>query len=324
MISVIVPVYNVEKYIEKCLDSILCQSYSELEILVVDDESTDGSGAICDRYTKKDSRFQIYHKKHGGLSEARNFGLRHAAGEYVAFVDGDDFIDEDMYEELLRGMDEFTDIVTCGINNFFPAQMHVRNTVSYKAHTYTEYSNCEAVRELFFSKVISFSSCDKLIRKRLFDGILYPKGKICEDLPVVYRLVTKSRKVVNIGKSKYNYVYRADSISRKPFYPGKMHYVLFSKDILSDIIENYSGLKKEATAWYINNVITVLENIADSSEPEQCASFQIKLNRILLRYIIEIYINPYIPEERKHYYFEFIKKGRYYKTTGSVVFRWNR
>lgn len=312
MISVIVPVYNVEKYLNKCLDSILCQSYSELEILLVDDGSTDRSGALCDRYAKKDSRVQVYHKKHDGASEARNFGLRHVTGEYVAFVDGDDFIDEDMYEELLRGMDNETDIVTCGINNLFPATMHIRNSVSYKTHTYSEYSNYEAVRELFLSKVISFSSCDKLFRKHLFDGIHYPKGKICEDLPVVYRLVTKSKKVVNIGKAKYNYIYRANSVSRKPFYPEKMYFVIFSKYILTDIIHNYSSIKKEATAWYINNIIAILENIAVASNTEQNAEFEIKLNRMLLYHLIDILINPYISEERKLYYLEFIKKGKYF------------
>lgn len=121
MISIIVPVYNVEKYVRKCLDSVVNQAYKDLEILIVDDGSTDGSGKICDEY-KKDDRVKVFHTENRGLSAARNYGIDRAHGEWIGFVDSDDWIEPDMYEVLLKSaLETDADIVECGV--------------------YTEYSN---------------------------------------------------------------------------------------------------------------------------------------------------------------------------------------
>ena len=116
MISIIVPVYNVESYLRKCLDSILAQTYRDLEILVVDDGSTDGSGAICDEYAGKDDRIKVFHTENKGLSCARNLGLDSANGDWIGFVDSDDWIELDMYEVLLRKAEKTgADVVECGV-----------------------------------------------------------------------------------------------------------------------------------------------------------------------------------------------------------------
>lgn len=120
LISVIVPVYNVEEYIEQCVNSIRAQTYTNLEIILVDDGSKDSSGLICDKLAQEDARIHVIHKPNGGVSSARNAGLDYAHGEYIAFVDGDDYIDATMYEKLLYKMDEDTDIVFCYLQRFYP------------------------------------------------------------------------------------------------------------------------------------------------------------------------------------------------------------
>lgn len=120
LISVIVPVYNVETYLEQCVNSIRAQTYSNLEIILVNDGSKDNSGRICDRLAQEDGRIHVIHKENGGVSSARNAGLDYAHGEYIAFVDGDDYIDETMYEKLLGKMEEDTDIVFCYLQSFYP------------------------------------------------------------------------------------------------------------------------------------------------------------------------------------------------------------
>jgi len=302
LISVIVPVYNVKEYLNKCLESIIYQTYSNLEILIVDDGSTDGSENICEMYARKDIRVRVFHQQHKGLSEARNLALKYASGEYVACVDGDDYIEKDMYESLVENMDDEIDIVTCGVNNLFPKSINMKNYVSYKTHVRTKYNNYEAVRELIGGNAISFSSCDKLFRHYLFDGIWYPSGKVCEDLPVIYTLIRRSRNVVNIGKAKYNYVYRENSISRRSFYKGKLNFAIFAKDIAVDIRERYPDLTKEAMAFYFNNVVVVLENILNSSNCDDFNKIEKKLRKIILKNVINILRNPFISHERKQYY----------------------
>lgn len=302
LISVIVPVYNVEKYLRRCLDSILAQTYSNLEVIVVDDGSTDNSGVICNEYAKKDIRIQVFHQKNKGLAETRNFALKYATGKYIACVDSDDYIELDMYESLLEKMDDEIDIVTCGVNNLFPQEMYMRNYVSYKTYTCRKYNNYEAIRELFFGNIISFSSCDKLFRKSLFEGIKFPAGKVCEDLPVLYELIKKSRNVVNIGKAKYNYMYRINSISRQSFYRNKVYFAVFAGNIVKDVKLRYPKLLKEAIAWYINNVAVVLEEITNSPNRADYYDLEKRLRKLILKEIFKILKNPYISKERKQYY----------------------
>ena len=120
-ISIIVPVYNVEKYLKKCIDSIVNQTYKNLEIILVDDGATDRSGEICDELAKLDNRIKVYHKKNGGLSDARNYGVERATGSYVGFVDSDDYIDAEMYEKLYEAITkEAADVAECNLKIVYP------------------------------------------------------------------------------------------------------------------------------------------------------------------------------------------------------------
>lgn len=202
LISIIIPVYNVKRYVGKCLDSIMRQKYENLDIVVVDDGSSDDSGEICDNLVKKDERIRVFHKKNGGLSDARNFGLKKAKGDIVAFVDGDDFVSEDyvsaMYEEMTRNN---VDVVVCGYNLVKPKK-EVMSGKEAAAKLLTQQENIDIV------------AWNKLYKKSLFvdNNIWFPKGKKHEDTLTTYKVLSKARRVVYLDEVLYCYVEREGSI----------------------------------------------------------------------------------------------------------------
>lgn len=310
LISVIVPVYNVKNYLHRCIDSIINQTYANLEIILIDDGSTDGSGQICDSYQSMDKRIKVYHKKNGGLSSARNLGLNKAVGEFVGFVDSDDYIKEDMYESLHNQMEDYVDIVCCGTVLLFPAAMCRKPELYGKAQKSVIYSNYEAVKELLLLKNLDFSSCNKLYRRELFQGVRFPERKICEDYPVIYELMKKSRNIVSNGKIKYCYCYRADSISKQEFKIRRMSYVLFTRDIMKDVIKNYPKLRKCAEALYIRSVVDTISYIQKCIHRDRYEYIRRRLRKLLLVMYGNILLNQYIPERTKKRAFRLIcQKG---------------
>ena len=193
MISVIVPVYNVELYLRKCLDSIVNQTYRDIEILVIDDGSIDGCGRICDEYAEKDGRIRVFHTENRGLSCARNLGLDNAHGEWIGFVDSDDWIEMDMYENAINGIGD-ADILCF-------------------QKTEGTYSGLEALY-MFINNEISAFIWKKLYRKELFENISFPDGRISEDRATIYLLLHKAKTVRCKNIHGYHYAIRQGSITR--------------------------------------------------------------------------------------------------------------
>ncbi len=207
MISVIVPVYNVELYLGKCLDSLLAETFTDLEILVIDDGSTDRSGGICDRYSESDKRVRVFHTENRGLSAARNLGLDHARGEYIGFVDSDDWIDPEMYALLLNKAEETgADIVECGV---FRESVHESREICVNQ---TLLSGIPAVETLIFGG-IKAQVWNKLWKRTLFDEIRFPEGRCFEDVATTYKLILNAN-IVGIPQSCYHYLQRDSSISQ--------------------------------------------------------------------------------------------------------------
>lgn len=208
LISVIVPVYNIKGYIEKCIESLIGQTYSDLEIILVDDGSSDGSGQICDRYAEQDSRVMALHKENGGLSDARNYAIDRAHGDLLAFVDGDDWIHPQMYELMLGVMElQAADVVTCLFeqqNENFAKQSYEQSELNLKFLT-----GAEALSNIGIPLVVAWN---KIYKKEIFDNIRYPKGKLHEDEYVIHRIFYKCRKIAVINKPLYFYTVRNDSI----------------------------------------------------------------------------------------------------------------
>lgn len=215
LVSVIVPVYNVEKYLKKCVESIVTQTYQNLEIILVDDGSTDASGQMCDGWIAKDDRIVVIHKPNGGLSDARNAGLNIAQGSYYAFIDSDDYISTDMIETMLdSAKNNSCEIAVCNMNRF-----------SEKENYAPFYFPADDETVLFgkerYETLKQPSVCNKLFQAKLFDGIRFPKGKYYEDTFIYHELVYRAKNVVLTGKDSYWYLLREDSIVGCPQYTNR-------------------------------------------------------------------------------------------------------
>lgn len=212
-ISVIVPVYNVETYLKQCVDSILKQSYRQLEIFLVDDGSTDRSPQICDDYRKADDRVRVIHKPNGGLSSARNAGIEAASGEYLSFIDSDDTIHPDFYRVLKDTADRTgSDIVQCAIERVRQPAAEWRECDLEKTEC-REFSGEEALRQFYGTEFVDFkSSCNKLFRSKLFAQLRYPEGKIYEDRWIAAQLYLSVSKVVYLRAPMYFYLVNENGI----------------------------------------------------------------------------------------------------------------
>lgn len=219
LISIIVPVFRVEPYIKRCVDSILAQTYSNIEVILVDDGSDDGCPAICDEYKKKDSRVVVVHKPNGGLSSARNAGIRIAKGKYIGFVDSDDAIEADMYEFLWKKCQEHqADIGIVGFEKWDGVTPYCEYTESTKETVYSgkemrraflRVDNPEAYVEVW----------SRLYKKELLEDTFFTEGVINEDVDFSYRVFLKCDKVVVSDAQKYKYVISNTSITRNAFSP---------------------------------------------------------------------------------------------------------
>ena len=214
VLSIIVPVYKVEKYLCKCVESILSQTYSNLEIILVDDGSLDGCPSICDAFALRDSRVKVIHKENGGLSSARNAGLDVATGEYIGFVDGDDYIDPKMYEKLYSVLvEDEADMAVCNFQFVDSKENPLRRPTPVPTGTY---SGREALAFLQNKNYGPFvSACNKLFSKSLFTISRFPVGKLNEDNLTAYKRICECNKVSMISDSLYFYRQRPDSIMHR-------------------------------------------------------------------------------------------------------------
>lgn len=303
LLSVIIPVYNVAPYLAKCLDSVLSQTYMNLEIIIIDDGSTDGSGQICDVYQAENKQILTFHVEHGGTSRARNLGMYHARGEYIGFVDGDDYIDLDMYEDMLFEMeDDSVDIVTCGRYVSYPVETHMRERLGYSAAKRIRINNEKAIEELLKCIRFSFSVCDKVFRRKLFDHVVFPEGRTCEDVPVTYMLFKKCRNVVHCGKPKYHNYHRENSTSRHDFYYRRVDQALFAGDICKDIRTVYPRLAKQAEAMYVEHIVCTIQCIRGCKHRHKYKQIERRLVSALRHMSIWILSNPNITQEKKWEY----------------------
>ena len=209
-ISIIVPVYNVEKYLKECIESILSQTYKNIEIILIDDGSTDNSGKICDEYLKKDSRVKVIHKENGGLSDARNTGIEIASGKYIGFVDSDDYIAKDMYDFLYQNIKRENAEIS-GCNRFLVYENKIE--IYGKKECYEVMDSQRAIEMLCTIGYIGVSAYTKLYEAKLFKDIRYPKGKINEDMYTTYKLFDKANRIVYDATPKYYYRQRSGSIT---------------------------------------------------------------------------------------------------------------
>lgn len=287
LISIIVPVYNVEKYLEKCVDSIINQTYKNLEIILVDDGSPDNSGKMCDELAKKDSRIKVYHKENGGLSDARNYGVQKAQGTYVGFVDSDDYIHEKMYEELYKAIKKSgTQIVECGVTRVYKNSLRPH----YEGEDYfLVLDKKEYLKEFLVNKRLYGSAWCKLLHIDLAKKIEFPVGKVYEDTFYTLELLKNVDKYTLISGNYYYYYMRENSITTRPFSQKDMDFIEIMDKIREYTLSYYPEYKDildiRLSFAYLSifNQIIKLNNYKEVSEYRQLKEKIIRIRRAILK-----------------------------------------
>ncbi len=244
-ISIIVPIYNLEKYLSACIDSLLSQTYQSIEILLVNDGSTDNSGEICDAAALKDSRIYVIHRVNGGAAMARNDALDVASGSIITFVDGDDIVSPDYVESLYEDMiNNDADISCCSWQDVEEGDTPDFNIT--KPVDMQHWTRDMALEKLLYQEEINASMWCKMFRAPLFDGIRFPKGNLYEDLAIIYKIFSRANKVTFRDHPTYHYLLRGQGTTLTTFSKGKMDLVDVCDELLAYIEENFPHLKSAA------------------------------------------------------------------------------
>lgn len=253
LISIIVPVYKVEPYLRKCIDSILGQTYKNLEIILVDDGSPDSCGAICDEYAASDTRVRVIHKENGGLSSARNAGLNVASGKFIGFVDSDDWCALDMYEYLYNAMQESSaDIVICG---HYEVTGENLKHIGVKGEILLD--RTEAMIMLLTDKEITNYVCNKLYPANLFANIRFPEGRVYEDIAVMYKLFEKADRILILPEARYYYVQRKSGIVKNHTMKNAMDFFEVQRERYETLRGIYPQTLALQQAGYMNGIYLV-------------------------------------------------------------------
>lgn len=292
LISVVVPVYNVEKFLPVCIESIIKQSYSNLEIILVDDGSSDSSPEICDKYKELDDRIKVIHKENGGLSDARNVGLNEAKGEYITFVDSDDYLGRDFISIAVeKCQEEDADICIC---DYISVEENQNLCIQREKRIEKIYSNKECLINIYNPAIhgMEFVAWGKLYKTNLFkeNKILYPKGKIHEDTFTTYKVIYNAKKIVLVDYLGYYYRKRSGSIMNVHFNKKRLvmsdatreacEFFLLNKEIeLFDYAVNYH-VKTSLNLYYqIRKAVDCDEKIEKSYKKKMQEEFRYYLKK---------------------------------------------
>ena len=308
VISIVVPVYNVEAYIRRCLDSIINQSMKEFEVLVVDDGSTDNSGKICDEYALKDLRIKVYHQKNGGIARARNFGLKKARGKYIMFIDSDDYVEKD-FCLVPYGLAEKNnaDIV---IFNHWHVDLQ-GNKIQRKKAKIDDGSVDKGLAINLITEFVTVVVWNKLYKKELFDNVVFPDGFLYEDNAVTYKLILLSKKIYYTNQELYFHCCREGSVSSTLNHQDfiEMYYVMYNElrnlkypfkvsvDILLVSLRylTYYGLNSK----YSKKCIEILDGFNNYSEVNletRILLFIYKTNKTLFNFVCFLFCKRHHPE----------------------------
>lgn len=270
MISIIIPVYNAKDYLRRCLDSILEQTYTDWEALLIDDGSTDGSGNICDEYASKDNRFKVSHRENKGVSAVRNVGLAYASGEYIVFVDSDDFVHKDMLRwqyNMLK--DNNADLVITGYEFAYDDTI-----ANISVNEKVQVLDSEGAINKILENQQFCSPWTKLYKKELFENVKYPEGEIYEDLMTAFEIFMAAEKIVYQNIPFYNYFQACVSITRSEFSYSKLDEVKALRKQYEFIDVNFPKLADEARFKYVNNVFGHIINLVTKEDEIGVAKYQ--------------------------------------------------
>jgi glycosyltransferase involved in cell wall biosynthesis len=267
-ISVIIPFYKVEKFAERCIRSVLEQTFTDFELILVDDGSPDNCGKICDEFAKKDKRIKVFHTENRGLSAARNLGIEKATGEYISFIDGDDAVAPDYLEYLYKLVNEYdVDISTCVLRSL----IYRPSTNDFEMRAVPERDDAlvatqeEALKLMLSDRYDLIASMAKLYKREILAGISYPVGQLYEDVNTSYKTYLKAKQIV-IGKGyKYLYTVRQDSISHSAFIKKDLDLLRATDEMCAEIVSKYPKLKNVAATNRARSIILLFGKMVRSS-----------------------------------------------------------
>lgn len=281
LISIIVPVYNTEQYLDKCVDSIVNQTYTNLEIILIDDGSPDNCGAICDEYAKKDSRIKVIHKSNGGLSSARNAGLDVANGNYITFVDSDDMVESQMYEKMMENIQlTHVDICMCGCK-IVNEQGDLLLEDNFKNKVY---NIDEIIKDIILP--LKTASWNKLFSKEIIGFVRFPEGKIHgEDLIFILKCLTSKTTISTINGAYYRYIKHPSSITTSKFSNRSFDEVYCKDQAYKIIEEKFPIYKEKARVWCFRARMNVMRHIYKEKEIKEYSQELIQYKK----YVIDNY-----------------------------------
>jgi glycosyltransferase involved in cell wall biosynthesis len=276
ILSVIVPVYNKEKYIHACLESILNQTFTDFELILVNDGSTDGSAEICEHFARLDKRVSVAHQTNKGVSAARNTALLHSSGKYIGFVDCDDTLESDMYETLIDNAVNYSaDVSVCGVKKEISGKIELFYGTKKTKIYHTEEALAGLLKKEFLRSVYDKIYEAGIAKKVMFEGAIY------EDILYNFSVLQKAKKVVFEDVIKYNYIVRDNSVSMSKFNPKYMDTISVSKKMLETCGDQYPGLLNEALNFDLVVNISLLNTILLSGKNKHPTEYNIVTRNLL-------------------------------------------
>lgn len=303
LISIIVPVYNTIEYLPKCVESLTSQTYTNLEILLVDDGSTDGSGQVCDELAGKDARIRVLHKENGGSSSARNLGISQARGAYLGFIDSDDYASPNMYECLYGGMKQYQVRMAQVGRDEIDIQGNLLPNICEPPSQPHCFSSEEFLWELLMHRG-DCSFCSKLIHRDLFRNFQFPIGKLNEDFYLLIHMLTETEGLVSLPGQLYHVVYRLGSNSRKADkeeFSRVYSDCVDNADVVSELVEkNYPALTKVALRFGVFQRLEYLLHIPVSQMKKGNEQYEAVVKWLRLHWLQGMW-NPHLTLKNKCY-----------------------
>lgn len=295
VISVIIPVYKVEQYLPKCIESVCNQTFRNLEIILIDDGSPDNCGKICDEYAARDSRIRVIHKENGGVSTARNAGLKAASGELIGFVDSDDWIEPDAFEFLYNNLiKEDADISLCSAYEHRGEQVNVLHCPVTNAIL----SGQDALKVALQSPTIGFALWNKLFRRHIISDVHFPVGHVWEDAFIMMPLIDKANKIAFNLQPKFHYQRRPGSITLSRYNPSLRDMTNSKISIHEYILEKYPALSQITLYDCLKDHLSMLNLMLTTSLPVDKAHKKEVID-FLIQHKKQIYKNPLISNSEK-------------------------
>lgn len=294
LISVVVPIYRVEKFLKRCVDSILNQTYKNIEVILVDDGSPDNCGLMCDEYKKQDHRVKVIHKANGGLSDARNYGTELASGNYITYIDSDDWVAEDYIEVLFKVIKHTnSDISVFPLHYVYPDKkdnificLQNNDIKDVKC-----FDNCTAIEHMFYQKMFDCCAPGKLYKTPLMKAIQFPKGKLYEDLFTTYKVFSNVNKIAFLDTNKYYYWQNQDSIMYQKFNKRRFDAVEAVDEIELFIINKYPNIISSALSKKFSNYCFVLKKLPLNSTDNEIYQMQLKIWSFIKSYRIKMILD---------------------------------